>query len=256
MAYRLFETVNERGLDLSQADLVKNKLIENSHQAADSEALAKQKREEVESYWNDMVNAFEAQDVALLDKIPEVIQFSYSSRHGVVRADGLFDEISKRLGEEENKISATELAKQFKQDAEFFNTVIDFPSKWHQHARWSAAFIGTKSTLWKKHAAPLIFRLIEKFNDSTDNSLSITLRLLENYLFREGIVGRASVNTLERDLGEAARIGASKNFDLGHLVKHLQSRSPESAFVQGFSDARAGNNKLGYYGMWRIQQQL
>lgn len=90
MAYRIFETLNERGLDLTQAELIKNILIEHAVETAGVGV------DEVESTWRSFVDNYESQPTKKLD-MPHIIQFSYTFRNGLVKKENIFDEVSKGL---------------------------------------------------------------------------------------------------------------------------------------------------------------
>lgn len=79
-AFRLFETLNDRGLDLSAADLVKNKLLERSGAY----------RPEVEETWKDVVESVR----------PEMVDFLrhyWVAFHSLVRHEQLYREIRKHI---------------------------------------------------------------------------------------------------------------------------------------------------------------
>ena len=83
VAYEVFEGLNARGLELSQADLVKNKLF----------ALAEQQATlpEVKIAWETTYGAIRGQTMV---DLPLFLQYHHLVFHGPVRATELYDVIS------------------------------------------------------------------------------------------------------------------------------------------------------------------
>lgn len=88
-AFRLFETLNDRGLDLSAADLIKNNLFTIAKKSEGRE-LVKQKWEQV----SDLIGS----------DLVSFLRTFWLMKHDFVRKDGLFDaykkELSKRINDE------------------------------------------------------------------------------------------------------------------------------------------------------------
>lgn len=250
MAYRLFETLNERGLDLSQADLVKNVLLEQGLSNGGST-----EHDKISALWDEMLDDFDRQDPQKLTKIPDLIQYSFSSRHKSIKSESLFDEISGTVQLGGTGQTALDLAKQFRNDASYWNSFLEIPTKWSPEAKLSAALI--VSHLWKQHSTPVLLRVYERFHDLTPPvELETCLRGIENFLFREGIINKASVAALERVLSEAARVINDKSKTSRDLLEILNDASDDKPFVDNFALASAKTNKLGFYVMWRIEKHL
>merc|ERR1712094_135151 len=98
--YKLFETLNERGLELSQADLEKNITLEFA------EKYSKESLEMAKNDWDDILDFIDNQR----EKGPklntaQLIQYSFSARREVVKAGGLFDKYEETL---QTKIDPTD----------------------------------------------------------------------------------------------------------------------------------------------------
>ena len=250
MAYRLFETLNERGLDLSQADLVKNVLLETGMQTG-----GQSQHDKISDLWNEMLDYFDKQDPQKLTKIPDLIQYSFSSRHESIKSESLFDEISSAVQGGAVEKTALALAKQLASDAACWNAFLDTPNKWSPEAKLRSNLI--VGPLWKQHATPLLMRIYDRFHQlATQAELEICLRGAENYLFREGVINRASVAVLERVLSEAARLINEPSKTPADLLSFLNSESEDKKFVDQFALASAKTNKLGFYVIWRIENHL
>ena len=87
LAYTIFETLNTRGLDLTQADLIKNQIISMGQSQTD--------RDLVISNWNNMVTSLPDEDTAAT----EFIRAFHASSVADVKAGELFAVITTHLGQ-------------------------------------------------------------------------------------------------------------------------------------------------------------
>lgn len=83
VAYEVFEGLNARGLDLSQADLIKNKLFES--------ASVEQTEEEVEQKWDEAMSWF--YDTTWMT-VPDFLHFHFQAKFGEVKATELYGAFS------------------------------------------------------------------------------------------------------------------------------------------------------------------
>lgn len=82
-AFKVFETLNARGVKLSSADLLKNylfSLVDNTEQHPDRIAILERK-------WSDLTKNIQA------EKLPDFIRYYWNSKHKTVRANDLFKAI-------------------------------------------------------------------------------------------------------------------------------------------------------------------
>lgn len=245
MAYRLFETLNERGLDLSQADLVRNVVLEQA-------SLSRKKFNDATKAWDNMLDWFDQQDPELLKKVPELLQFSYSSRYESVKAEGLFEKISTEL--RKKSLQSDILAREFETDAAIWKMFLDGSAHWNAEALDSYKFIIHIKPIWKKHCVPLLIRVAERFDKKGKAAeLGKALWAIECYLFREGAINNAPISRLEKDFSEAARIVGEAGSSDHDFVKLLSSRSPDAEFKNNFAIATA-KTKLAFYIAWRMEK--
>jgi hypothetical protein len=246
MAYRLFETLNERGLELSQADLIRNAVLESA--SRDSGADFKK----CVQIWNEMLESLEAQSKPSLST-PELIQFSYSSRHNQVEAEKTFDQISEtlRLGQ----LAAVDFMGELQLDSmnwtDFLQGNLTF---------WTDPIINSRHAitepLWKKHCVPLVLAVAEKWNDRKNiEDFKSALWCIECYLFRQGLIVGESVGSLQKVFSKAA-IETRRFPDVRALRKTLKDHSPTESFIASFATARVNNMKQSFYVAWRIEEYL
>ncbi|MBB3185498.1 hypothetical protein FHR95_003085 [Halomonas fontilapidosi] len=244
LAYRLFETLNERGLDLSQADLIRNVLLESAKISGDRSF------NNVFSNWTSLIDSYEDQPTKKLT-IPQIIQFSYTFRHEMVKGEEIFDDISSAL--DDGQHTPTELSREFSIDSQnWVSFLLGDLVNWDR--KLAAHQYAIIDPLWKAHAAPVIFSAMDLFKEDDDN-LRSCLMLIEHYLFRRGLVARDSVGSLQEVFAEAAfvlRVSKSP----GDLSDLLLSKSPDKVFVEDFKQASVRNMKQAYYAIWKIENYL
>lgn len=244
LAYRLFETLNERGLDLSQADLIRNVLLENAKVAGDRSF------NNVFMNWTALIDNYEEQPAKKLT-IPQLIQFSFTYRHELVKGEEIFDDISEVL--DKGVHSPAELSREFSIDSQnWVSFLLGDLVNWDR--RLAAHQYAIIDPLWKAHAAPAIFSAMDIFKDN-DDKLRECLMLVEHYLFRRGLVARDSVGSLQEVFAEAALVlRMTKKTE--ELSEFFSEKSPDKVFVEGFKTASVRNMKQAYYTIWKIENYL
>lgn len=246
MAYRFFETLNERGLDLTQADLIRNTLLEYAKYQGE------RAQEKAIDGWREVIEQIDDQPTSKLS-VPQLIQFSFSSRYGMTKADQTFEIISRGL--QQGKYQADQLAYEFSTDAlgwsEFLQGNLQF---------WSQVTIDVQyaitDPLWKRHAAPLLFAVNEAWNRKCAlTELNRALAAIEVYLFRQGLIVGDGLDTLQDVFSEAA-LRVRKGCTVDDLREYLKGKSPTGAFVDCFKVTRVSNMKQAFYVAWKIEDYI
>lgn len=241
MGYRLFETLNERGLDLSQADLIKNVLLQSSRESGQNVVKI------VSDSWNQLVANYESQSETKLE-LPQIIQFSFTCRDSLVKKDDIFDRISKCL--RSNLYAPNELAGFFEEDSRYWcNFLTGDLNTWSLNLQDSQNAI--LSPLWKIHCAPFIMAVMKKYSDDIP-SLEKCFLLCEHYLFRQGLICNDSVNSLQEFFAKAA-LKVRVASDVKELVELFRSKSSNELFVEAFASASVKNMKQAFYVLWKIE---
>lgn len=241
LAYTLFETLNERGLGLTQADLIRNKLIEYADQDGQDKA------ERVVLAWGKLLDYYEDQSQAILE-LPQLIQFSYSSRHDMVKKDKIFEEVSKGL--DTGRFQSIELVRQFSTDAYLWSSFLQ-----GNLSEWTPAMSFSQSAIlgpvWKEHCAPFIVSIMDKYSGEIP-TVERAFLVLENFLFREGVVNRQTVSTLQSVLTKAAKlVRADVEFD--EIVEYLRGNSQDKIFLENFKLFVPKNMRQAFYVIYKIE---
>ncbi len=94
-AFKVFETLNARGVQLSSADLLKNYLFS----VVDSTGAHSSEIQEMESLWSRVIGKLGS------EKFPGFLKTFWNSRYGSVRKSNLFKEIRKSIHSKEGAFS-------------------------------------------------------------------------------------------------------------------------------------------------------
>jgi hypothetical protein len=190
-AFTIFETLNDRGLKLSQVDLLKNHLY--------GLASGAKRLDEAQARWSEMYGALEASghERLALDYIRQL----WISYNGHTREDELFDKI-KEFAKSPGK--AIELAGMLSANAIPFTSLLN-PS----HPLWSDQTNATRrcvqvlvDNLRVDRIRPLLLSILAKFNKKeTERSF----RLCVTWTVRFLIVGGIGSGTIEKFYAETAK---------------------------------------------------
>ncbi|MEE4078459.1 DUF262 domain-containing protein [Pseudomonas viridiflava] len=242
LAYRLFETLNERGLDLSQADLIKNVLLEYAKTAGGGVVS------NVTDLWKKFVDNYEDQPSKKLD-LPQLIQFSYTYRYKVVKKEKIFESVSDAL--RSGKVLSIDIASEINKDS----------SNWRSFllgdiAGWDEELADIQDAiadpLWKSHCASFIMAAMDKFITDLP-MLKRCLTLAEHYLFRQGLAVGDSVGSMQDFFAEAAFM-VKAGLEYEALVKFFMRKSSDDIFKDAFEKLSVSNVRQGYYVIWKIEK--
>jgi hypothetical protein len=185
-AYRVFETLNARGVRLSATDLLKNYLFS---------VLDKAPRDEhelhtLEVLWEEMVNRLGAED------FPEFLRVHWNSRRAFTRQSELFKTIRSQI---RDRKAAFELLRQMQEDLEHY-LALGKPetSSWPVEARELAGNLGTFQA---KRPFSMLIAARRAFDDGQFVSL---LRDCVVLAFRASVICGWSGGEQERAFSDAA----------------------------------------------------
>jgi uncharacterized protein with ParB-like and HNH nuclease domain len=108
-AFRIFETLNDRGLRLSVPDLLLNYLMRVATSASD--------RKKIRDYWNDMLEALGKRD------INRFLRHMWVSKYGDLKSQDLFTALKKHI--EDNSIDSVEFIRSCAEECEYYVHLLD-----------------------------------------------------------------------------------------------------------------------------------
>jgi Protein of unknown function DUF262/Protein of unknown function (DUF1524) len=240
-AYFIFETMNDRGLKLSAADLLKNHILA---QAADREIDAYQKWIAMSSLL-DRLNEQE-------DAVVNYIRYLWIAKNGPVRSRDLYDKIKVSV---RNKTTALELATEIETRASDYVALLSSSDeRWAQHSPSVRRQIDTLNNLGVKQIRPLLLAAIQKF---TAKELTKLLTASVNWCVRYLISG-VGPGTLEGFHGRSAmKIGKGEITSVGQLATEMLEVIPSNdKFKSAFVNANVSRADLARYYLRAMQMHV
>lgn len=230
-AFVIFETLNDRGLELAISDLLKNYLF---HRSQD-------KLEEAKNRWLTMVATLES-----ATEDPVVVSYLRHftmSKYGLVREKDLFGLIKR-------KVTSKKLALQFSTDLS-------------NAARTYAALINTDHEVWDKYdntirqsvvalnllgmvqVRPLLLAILDKFEQA---KVPAAFQRLVAVAVRFQIVGGAGGGTLEKIYSEAARgVTDGRLKTIGDILAGFTTLPTDAIFEKAFAAATISKPALARF---------
>lgn len=231
-AYVIFETLNDRGKDLSASDLLKNHLF----------GRAEDRIEEVQTKWNQMLGTLESHggDELVITYIRQL----WSATREVAREKELFSKIKEKIASPQLAVDfATELVTRANHYSALLNSAHPL---WKQHGPEAEAIIDALITLKVERFRPAMLALLDSFEGK---ELISAMRVILNGSVRYLIAIGAGGGTLEAAWSDVARKVASKEVTSAEgFAKEMQKIVPnDEVFRTGFKSARISKSFLARY---------
>ena len=232
-AYRMFETLNDRGLKTSQADLIKNYLY----------GRAEGRIQEVQQKWQLMRGALET--MAKKDITVIFLRHALTVIGGFVREYKVYEEIQQRARAPQPAVSLINtlesLAKTY---VAIFNPEHD---KWAPCSHPTRHAIEVLSFLDVKPARALVLAITHKI--ANHNALESFLRYCVSVCVRLMVTNKTRTGSTEEGLaGAAHKIYNGDIIDIAAVREELKSTVPQDEeFSRAFQVATVSNTKLARY---------
>lgn len=240
-AYLVFETLNDRGLDLSVTDLLKNFLF--------SQVASKEDQEHLKNKWNNILRFIKYKDFSYF------LRYYWISRNKLVTEKELFKTIKKSISNAED----------------VFNLVSDLEI----HAELFSALKDPNDDLWKgdkliiehiseldlfNHWLPIPLLLVshEKFDQ---NDFAKICKICSYIAFRYSVIGGLKTNVLERVYNTAAtNLFRGKTKHVSGVFNDLSNIYPSddsfhTSFTQAYLNTKR-KSKLVRYILYKIENHI
>lgn len=230
-AFVIFETLNDRGLELAISDLLKNYLF---HRSGD-------KIQETQNRWLTMVATLEsASDDPL---VVTYLRHFAMSKYGLVREKELFGIIRKKVTSKKLALQfSTELSNTAKTYAGLINTDSDL---WTGYDVETREAVYALNLLGMVQVRPLLLAILDKFDPK---KVSVAFKRLVAVAVRFQIVGGAGGGTLERIYSDAARgVAEGKLNSIDDILKGFSTLPTDSIFISAFTVASISKQSLARY---------
>ncbi len=240
-AFVIFEVLNDRGLDLSVADLLKNYLFSTSGD----------RLKEAKSSWEKM-NTIISEVGSDID-IKTFIRHVWAAKNGMVRERDLYDSIKQKVT---NSSEAIGLVNYFTNMASILaglsNSSHDYWQKFENSIIIES--VDALNDLNVTQHRPLLFAIFNKFNNK---ELTKTLQMIVSWSVRFMICGSAGSGTLETAYADCAkRITEGAIISAEQLWEAMKDKVPtDEEFESSFILATVSNTNLARYYLRVLEKQ-
>jgi hypothetical protein len=243
-AFTIFETLNNRGADLSLADLLKNHLLK----------MAGKRQGEALQRWTEMVVKLE--EMSDGSSTVDYIRHLWTSRKGSTPERALFDAFKDEIKDETHAIRwADDLNRNASVYAAITNTE---HTTWIERGQTAREYVETMNRLELVQNRPLLLAVLDQFRG---NELTKALRLLVAWGVRFLVNGRVNRGSaLEAAYSRAAtavrsaQIKIAKQLAAAEQMQHLVHN--DQLFRKDFSVVRVGKAKTARYYLTVLEQYL
>jgi uncharacterized protein with ParB-like and HNH nuclease domain len=237
-AFVIFETLNDRGLELATSDLLKNYLFHRSGE----------KIEETKNRWLSMVAVLEsASDDPL---VVTYLRHVAMSKYGVVREKDLFGLIKKKITSKKLALAfSTELRDTARTYTALINTDHDFWSDFDPLVR---GCVSAFNLLGMTQMRPLLLAIIERFDKK---QLTLAFQKLEAVAVRFQVVGGGGGGSLERIYSDTAKlVTEGKLLNAAGIIRAFPTLPVDSTFVQSFGLLTVSKQSLARYYLRNLER--
>lgn len=240
-AYEVFESLNARGLELQQADLLKNKLL--------SLARIQNSYEEVVQHWKSIVKSIEQQSMLSLT---EFFFFHLISKYKECKQSNLYKEVLLYL--QTPGMTAENYARDVAKTAEQLQQILDAGAQFESDTARDISSI--KDLLTNKYALTLLIAGASKYQLQS-SEMSQVIKLTNHFVFRRFLVQGAPIATYTYEISQCARdLSRGVISDIAALKNRLLSHSADADFVDSFTTYEVPTNKIGFYILEMIENHI
>lgn len=238
-AFTIFETLNDRGLELAISDLLKNFLL----------GQADNRLNEVQDNWTKMYSLLENTENEEL--VVTFLRQYWSSLYGLTRERDLYKRIKEKIT---SKQRAIDFSNNLEEAARIYVALIDTSNNfWNDYSDVSKNHMATLNLFRMTQMRPLLLSIISKFNiREVEKSLKFLVSLSVRFLIYGGLGGGA----LEVQFSERAK--EVRNGDISNTkeLKDKLSRviPSDTQFKEAFKTASVSKQYLARYYLMTLEK--
>ena len=239
-AYTIFETLNDRGIELAQIDLLKNYLY----------SKAGTRLQEAQNLWVEITSKIEAESSEKM--LLTYIRHHWGSEYGFVREQNkeLYTRIKNKI---RNQTQVITFLTNLKNDIDKYLAILNHNlSFWDDYDSKCKDYIETLNYFGLAQYRPLVLTILKKFNEV---EVKKSLKILVSWMVRNLIMGKLGGGTLEKAYIEnAVKITKNDITNARELRDALSALiSTDQEFKEGFKIASVSKAKLARYYLSAIE---
>lgn len=238
-AFTIFETLNDRGLELAISDLLKNFLL----------GQADNRLNEVQDNWTKMYSLLENTENEEL--VVTFLRQYWSSLYGLTRERDLYKKIKEKIT---SKQRAIDFSNNLEEAARIYVALIDTSNSfWNDYTDASKNHMATLNLFRMIQMRPLLLSIISKFNNrEVEKSLKFLVSLSVRFLIYGGLGGGA----LEVQFSERAKeVSKGDISNTAELIEKLSRVIPsDTQFKEAFKTTSVSKQYLARYYLMTLEK--
>lgn len=230
-AYTIFGTLNNRGKDLTDSDIIKNEIFKS---------VDPSKRGRIKENWDLIIENIDTEDLT------DYLRFQYASTYGPVKKVDLFKVITKLLSDGD----PLDYLEQLKVESEWFARVNLIETFWDDNiTKKLEAF----KVLDISHSLPLLLAAAVKYNANyTEFEKLVNATLV--FCFRYFTIGRNSVENLEREIGQLSKDLRNNSKTPAEIITYMNTITSDQEFVSDFEKFVTKSAGLAFYILYELEK--
>lgn len=238
-AYTIFETLNDRGLALSQVDLIKNYLFSKSEDRL-NEAQAK---------WSAITGTIEVAENE--EEILQYVRYFWSSKYGLTRERELFRSIKKKI---ETKEQIINFLHELEGSVKYYLAILNSEDNYWNDFGECKDYISAFKELRLTQNRPLLLAILKQFDNS---NIPKAVKLLVDWSVRNLITGKTS-GTLEIEFSNQAKKITDRDIknapELKKSVAALNLVATDNEFKEKFKLKTLTKSYIARYYLRKIEE--
>ena len=236
-AHLIFETLNDRGLELSIADLLKNYVF----------SIGGQHLDEIVSNWKEMVDNVGDHNVS------RFLRYFWSSSMELVRKEELYRQIKSSVTQPDE---ARKFSYKLTEEGSVYSNLLN-PT----HEFWGNTeiekLLSDLNVLRVDQVFIVLLALHERFYKKKKEEFQIVLKKLLNFTFRFSTICNLNPNEMERSYSELAIGIRKKEFGIEDVKSRLRKVSPDDeTFSTKFLQKEVRSSRLAKYILINISNRM
>jgi len=238
-AFTVFETLNDRGLILSQTDLIKNYLFDK----------AGDKIEEVQNTWSRFTGTIETSINE--QEILTYIRHYWSSKYGLTREKELYSNIKSKIKEKHSTIT---FLKNLEENSVFYIALTNPSHKLWNDLPGCSEYISELLELKLYQNRPLLLAILAKWL-KIPNEIKKAIRIILSWSVRNLITGSTGAGTLEQEFSKQAKlINDGTITNAKQLKESIQRLIPtDNEFEDAFKIATISKSHIARYYLRKLE---
>jgi hypothetical protein len=228
----IFETMNDRGLELSAIDLIKNYML---GKAGDNFSVVKKN-------WTTMLGNLDSMSED--EKVKNFVRHYWISKKGIVRTQELFNSL-KTANQSASQVLS--LSDQLQTASTRYAALVNSSSPvWNQYPASARESLEALKTLGISQTRPLLLAALEHFPTAENAKLLTSLEAWAVRLIAAGTLGTGALEQVFARI--AVGISEGKLKSAKGIESQIKKDIPENPqFIADFAAMKVGNHKIARY---------